>query len=101
MFAPGNIAGTVTQQKASAFVDNATAVVGLLVLGVPFSMSTIRMTLASWALIAAANAQLVLGRLRPQMRLLGRPTARRAPLHDGKSYAHEARRLANISGSRR
>jgi hypothetical protein len=76
MFTPGNIrVETVTRRKASAFVDNATAIVGLVVLGVPFTMSTIR----CWALIAAANIQLVLGRLMPQMRLLG---ARRRGAHN-------------------
>jgi predicted Zn-dependent protease len=68
MFTPGNITGVVeTRRGVSAFTNNLTSVVGLLVLGFPVSPAAIRTMVVSWVLIAVAIMQFVLRRFRPEV----------------------------------
>jgi uncharacterized membrane protein HdeD (DUF308 family) len=70
MFAAKNIAGDFEpHRRISAFTNNLTALLGLLVLGFPVSPATIRTMLAGWILVVVASLQLVLRRVGPQLRL--------------------------------
>ena len=57
MFKPIHIAD---KRKALAFANNLVALLGLLVLGFPVTLTTIKTTVISWALLTVATMQLVL-----------------------------------------
>ena len=70
MFAAKNIAGELEpHRRVSAFTNNLTALLGLLVLGFPISPATIRSMVAGWMLVVVASLQFVLRRVRPRLRL--------------------------------
>jgi len=56
MFKPIHIAD---KRKALAFANNLVALLGLLVLGFPVTLTTIKTTVISWALLTAATMQVV------------------------------------------
>ena len=61
MFGAKNTAGELERRRSlSAVTNNLAALLGLLVLGFPITPSTIRMTLAGWALVTVAALQFVL-----------------------------------------
>jgi uncharacterized membrane protein HdeD (DUF308 family) len=68
MFAAKNIAGELEpHRRVSAFTNDLTALLGLLVLGFPVSPATIRSTVAGWILVVVASLQFVLRRVEPQL----------------------------------
>jgi uncharacterized membrane protein HdeD (DUF308 family) len=70
MFAAKNIACDLEpHRRISAFTNNLTALLGLLVLGFPVSPVTIRTMLAGWILVVVASLQFALRRVGPQLRL--------------------------------
>ena len=68
MLAQGKITGeTEMGRKALAFVDNSTALVGLLVFGFPVTAAALKSTVVSWVLIAIGTKQFIVSYFRPRM----------------------------------
>jgi hypothetical protein len=68
MFAVKNIAGVMERRrKLSAFANNLTALLGLLVFGFPVTPATIRTAIAGLILVAAATLQFVVRRARSRV----------------------------------
>jgi hypothetical protein len=96
MFAAKNILGEGgTHRKLTAFANNLTVFLGLLVLGFPVTPATIRTALASSILLAGATFQFVLRHTRLQMGVASvriqpdaslASTQRRPALGDNREY---------------
>lgn len=70
MYAVNNVPGEIERRRRlSAFKNNLTALVSLVLLGFPVTPATIRTIVAGWAILAVASLQSVLRRIGPQVRL--------------------------------
>ena len=56
------------ETKVLTIANNLIALLGLLILGFPVTLATIKTTAVSWALLTIATMQLVLRYLTPHMR---------------------------------